>query len=112
MHGYKKKLVWPTSKADIEVGYQLLGTNLGDGILCTVLSNYNIHRCLSVMDNVCFKAIKCVGMHFHANSKKTQSVGKNDCIQKCLDKSLLVSVNEKILFYTNFPSIVKQMKKQ
>ena len=64
------------------------------------------------MDIVCFKAMKCVGMHFRANSKKTQSIGTNDCRQKCLDKSLLVSVNEKILFYANFPSIVKQMKKQ
>ena len=50
-------------------------------------------------------------MHFHADSKKTQSMGKNDCRQKRLDKSLLVSVNEKILFYNNFPSIVKQIKK-
>ena len=27
-------------------------------------------------------------MHFHANSKKTQSLGKNGCRQKCLDKSM------------------------
>ena len=27
-------------------------------------------------------------MHFHANSKKAQSLGKNGCRQKCLHKSL------------------------
>ena len=27
-------------------------------------------------------------MHFRANSKKTQSLGKNGCRQKCLDKSM------------------------
>ena len=90
MYGYKKKkLVWPTNKADLGVCYQLLCTNLGDGILCTLLSNHNIHGCLSAMDNVCFSAKKCVGYAF--NSKKTQSLRKNGCRQKCLDKSLHVT---------------------
>ena len=29
-----------------------------------------------------------LGMHFRANSKKTPSLGKNDCRLRCLDKSL------------------------
>ena len=33
-------------------------------------------------------------MHFLANCKKTQSLGKNSCRQKCLDKSLHVRVRE------------------
>ena len=60
----QKKLVWPINKADLGVGYELLCTNLGDGILCTLLPNHNIHGCLSAMDNVCFKAKKCVGNAF------------------------------------------------
>ena len=31
-------------------------------------------------------------MHFRANSQKTQSLGKNGCRQKCLDK-ILVDLN-------------------
>ena len=31
-------------------------------------------------------------MHFRANSKKTQSLGKNGCRQKCLDKSLYMQI--------------------
>ena len=59
MYGYKKKVVRPTYKADLRVCYQLLWTNLGDGILCTLLPNHNIHGCLSAMDNISFKAKKC-----------------------------------------------------
>ena len=40
----KKKLVWPTNKADLGVCYQLLCTNLGDEILCILSANHNIHR--------------------------------------------------------------------
>ena len=40
----QKKLVWPTNKAALGVCYQLLCTNLGDGILCALSPNHNIHR--------------------------------------------------------------------
>ena len=40
----QRKLVWPTSKAALGGFYQLLCTNLDDGILCTLLPNHNIHR--------------------------------------------------------------------
>ena len=33
-------------------------------------------------------------IHFRANSKKTQSLGKNGCRQKCLDKSLEANLKE------------------
>ena len=36
-------------------------------------------------------------MHFHANSKKTQSLGKNGCRQKCLDKSLCIGFKLQVL---------------
>ena len=41
MYGYNKKISMTTNKADLGVCYQLLCTNLGDGILCTLLSNHN-----------------------------------------------------------------------
>ena len=50
---------------------RLLYTNLGDGVLCTLLPNHNIHGCLSAMDNIGFKT----KMHFRANSRKTRSLG-------------------------------------
>ena len=56
--------------------YQLLCTNLGDGILHTLLSNHNIHRVYQRWTMYALKR-KCVlEMHFRANSKKTQSLGK------------------------------------
>ena len=39
----QKKLVWPTNNAALGVCYQLLCTNLGDEILCTLSSDNNIH---------------------------------------------------------------------
>ena len=49
------------------------------------------------MDNVCSEVKKCVEMHFPmiwrskstdlVNCKKTQSLGKNGCRQKCLNES-------------------------
>ena len=85
----QKKLIWPTSKADIRVGYQLLGTNLGDGILCTVLPNYNIHGCLSAMGNICVKAKKCQECIFMQTVKKLNPwektiVDKSAWIKACL----------------------------
>ena len=59
-----KKISTTTYKADLGVCYQLLCTNLGDGILRTLLQIDNIHGCLSAMDNICFKAKKCVGNVF------------------------------------------------
>ena len=38
----QKKLVWPANKAALGVCYQLLFTNSGDGILCTLSPNHNI----------------------------------------------------------------------
>ena len=42
------------------------------------------------------KSKSMLEMHFSfdlTNSKKTQSLGENDCRQKCLDKSLLINMN-------------------
>ena len=33
-------------------------------------------------------------IHFRANSKKTKSLGKNGCRQKCFDKSLEANLKE------------------
>ena len=52
MYGYEKNLVGPTNKADLGVCYQILRTNLGDGIFYTLLQNHNIHWCLSAKDNM------------------------------------------------------------
>ena len=82
-------------------------------ILCTLSQNHNIHWgkwCLSAIDNVCIEVKKFVGKEMHfpliwrsifqklspwcpnnsANSKETQSFGKNRSREKCLDKSLLI----------------------
>ena len=90
-----KKLVWPANKADLGVSYQLLCTNLEDGILCTLLPNHNIHGCLLYA----LKPKSVLETHFRANSKKTQSLGKNGCRQKCLDKSLLLDVFNNLFFH-------------
>ena len=91
-----KKIVWPTNKADLEVSYQLLWY--------FIMKPY-IHRekwCLSVMINVCFEVKRKCIFHwkFHnlspqcpndsANSKKTQSLEKSGCTEKCLDNSLQI----------------------
>ena len=72
----KKKLVGPTNKADLRVCNQILCTNLGNGILYTLLQNHNIHWCLSVMDNICFKAKKCARNTFLCKQLKNSIFGK------------------------------------
>ena len=72
---------------------------MGDGILCTLPPNHNIHRKNGVYQQWTTYALKSVSeMYFPTiwrseftdliNSEKTQSLGKNSCKQKCLDKSL------------------------
>ena len=81
--------------AVLGVCYQLLWTNLGDGILCTLSPNHNIQGGNGVYQQQAIYALKSKGMlemHFPfdlANSKKTQSLGENGCRQKCLEKSLM-----------------------
>ena len=103
----QKKLVWSTNRAALGVCYQLLCTNLGDGILCTWSPSHNIHGENGDYQRWTMYALKSKSvseMHFPviwrskftdlANRKKTtQSLGKNGCRQKCLDKSLLNSQN-------------------
>ena len=104
-----KKLVWPANKADLGVSYQLLCTNLEDGILCTLLPNHNIHGCLLYA----LKPKSVLETHFRANSKKTQSLGKNGCRQKYLDKSLLQNIFRKDLLkitHRNKTQLEKDLK--
>ena len=67
---------------------------------CVVYHQTIIFRgkwCLSVMDSVCFE-VEVSEMYFTMiwrskftdliSSEKTESLGKNGCRQKCLDKSL------------------------
>ena len=74
-----------------------------DGILCTLSPHHNIHRENGVYQQWAMYALKSKNvpeMHFPviwrskftdlANSKKTQSLEKNGCRQKCLDKSLWI----------------------
>ena len=98
MPGYKKKYEPPTRQPWGVLW--LLCTNLGDGILCTLSPNHNIHRINCVYQWWTTYTLKSKGvseMHFPGiwrskvtdfASKKTQSLGKNDCKQKRLDKSL------------------------
>ena len=75
----------------------------GDGILCTLLPNHNVHRENGLYQQQTTNALKSKSvseMHFSAiwgpkftdlankTVKKTQSLGKNSCRQKCLDKGL------------------------
>ena len=82
MYGYKKNLVGPTNKADLGVCYQILCTNLGNGILYTLLQNHNIHWCLSAMDNICFKAKKCVGNTFLCKQLKNSNLWEKMTVDK------------------------------
>ena len=74
-----------------------------DRILCTLSPHHNVYRETGVYQQWTMYALKSKSvpeMHFPAiwrskftdlaNSKKTQSFGKNGCRQKCLDKSLLI----------------------
>ena len=74
--------------ADSGLCFQLLCTNLGDEILCTLLPNRNIHGCLQQWRKYALKPKSVSKIHFCANSKETQSLEKNGCRQKCLDKNL------------------------
>ena len=73
-----------------------------DGILCALSPHHNVHRENGVYQQWTTYALKSKSvpeMHFPAiwrskftdlaKSKKTQSLGKNGCGQKCLDKSLI-----------------------
>ena len=136
MSGYNK-MVWTTNKAALGICYRLLCTNLGDGILFVLSLNHNIHGekwCWSAMDKMSFEVKKCVGNAFSrdletqmlkifsftanqegtsgdtdlANSKETQSLRKNGCRQKCLDKNLLCAYC--ILYSTIIHGCGKQQK--
>ena len=76
------------------------------------------------MDNKCFKVKKCVGNALSSNleiqiywlskqnSKVIQSLGKNGCRQKCLDKSLKTNrLNERCLrtVYSDNQSIFEEL---
>ena len=102
----KKKIVWPTNKAVLGVCDQLLCANLGDRILCTLSPNHNIHgkNCVyqrwttthalksKIVSEIHFSAIWRSTFTDLANSKKTQSLGKNGCREKCLDKHLIIYI--------------------
>ena len=75
----------------------------GDGILCTLLPNHNVHRENGAHQQQTTNVLKSksvLEMYFSAiwgpkfidlankTVKKTQSLGKNSCRQKCLDKGL------------------------
>ena len=67
MSGYKKKMVRATNKVALGVCYQLLRINVGDGILCVLSLNHNIHRekwCLPTKDKTSFEVKKCIGNAF------------------------------------------------
>ena len=108
-HTHKKKLWWSNNKVALGVCYWLLCTDLGDRILCTSTPNHNIHGENGVYQRwtMCVSGKKkCIRNAFSSNletkisknfprcptdstkSKENQSLGKNDCIKKCFDKSL------------------------
>ena len=63
----QKKIVLPTNKAALGVCYRFLCTNLGDGILCTLWPNHNIHEVNGVYQQWTQYALKSksvVEMHF------------------------------------------------
>ena len=102
MYGYKQ--ISMTHQQGLRgVRYLLLSTNLGDKILCTFSPNHNIHWENGIdhwWSTYALKSESVSEMHFPviwrskftdlANSKKSQSSGKNGCRQKSLDKSLTV----------------------
>ena len=105
----QKKLVWPTNKAALLV-LQTFMHQVVDAILCTLSPHHNVHRENGVYQQWTTYALKSKSvpeMHFTAiwkskftdlaNSKKTQSLGKNGCRQKCLNKSLEI----KFIFTSN-----------
>ena len=106
----KNKKWWPTNKLALGVCYRLLCTHLGDRISCTSTPNHNIHGENGVYQRWTICAVKSKSVSempfpaiwrpkFQKNSpwcptdstksKETQSLGKNSCREKCLDKSLL-----------------------
>ena len=116
MSGSKKNWYEPQTRKPWEVCYQLLCTDLGDGISCILSLNHNIHgkkRFLLAIGKMSFEAKKCWKCIFQgsgdpnvkispftahhggtsgatdlANIKETQSLKNNGCRQKCLDKTL------------------------
>ena len=85
----QKELVWPINKTDVGVGYHFLCTNLGDKILCTYYQTIIFMGVYQRWATHALKPKSVVEMHFRENSKKTQSLRKKGCRQKCLDKSLI-----------------------
>ena len=92
--------------------YQLLYTNLGDGVLCTLSPNHNIHGENGVYQQWTTYALKSKSVSEKyfltiwrskftdlVNSKKTQSRGKIGCRQKCLDKSLYIYIYKNLYIY-------------
>ena len=118
MSGSKKNWYEPQTGKPCGVCYQVLCTDLGDGISCILSLNHNIHGekwYLSAIDKMSFEARKCWKCIFQgsgdpnvkicpftshhggtsgatdlANVKETQSLKNNGCRQKCLDKGLPV----------------------
>ena len=133
--------VWLQKKlGTLGVCYWLLYTNLGDGILCTLSPNYNIHGENSVYHwwSMCTLKSKSVSEMYLlvvwrskftdlANSKKAQSLGKNGCRKKYLDKSLhIVAIatncsnflyqcfinhqqSDSVLYITSLPVIISNL---
>ena len=92
-----------------------------DGILCT-LSPHHVHRENGVYQQWTTYALKSKSvpeMHFPAiwrskftdlaNSKKTQSLGKNGCRQKCLDKSLILNKKNTFSILTNISVVLHNL---
>ena len=62
----QKKISMTHQQGTLKLYYLLLCTNVGDGILCALSTDHNIHgeNGVSLMDNVCFEVKKCVGNAF------------------------------------------------
>ena len=107
----QKKLVLLTNKAALGVCYRLLCTNLGDGILCTLWPNHNIHEVNGVYQRWTTYALKSksvVEINFPGiwRSKFTDFAGtklnlwEKTAVDKsawikdwtCLSKSLRISI--------------------
>ena len=109
MSGYKKNSM-TYQQGTLGVCYRLICTNFGDGFLCTLSPNHNIHRENGVYHwwtTYTLKSRSVSEIHFPAfwrykftdfkNSKKKLNLWeKNGCRQKCLDKSL--HKNDLIIF--------------
>ena len=103
----QKNLVWSTNEAALWVSYRLLRTSLGDGILCTLSPNHNIHEVNGIYLRWATYALKSKSvskMHFPGiwRSKFTDFAGKKRNLWKkktAADKSAWIKAWKPMIFF-------------